>query len=771
MDYKIKLKNLRSSTDIVKINDDAIAFTIAKIIAESDQKYFLHITSNDAQINALKNQLNFFAADIEILTFPAWDCLPYDRVSPKTSIICERITTLSKLAQKADKKTLIITSINAALQKIIPANSIENLGYKIAAGQEVAIDDLANILVNNGYNRSVTANNIGEFAIRGNIFDIVTINNSSVGSTQQEALGYRLDFFGDNVESIRSFDPLTQISEQDVSSINIPPVSEVILNPDSIRNFKNNYRKYFGIPDDDPMYEALCEGRSYAGMEHFLPLFYEEELGNLLSYFDDGLVFIEAANDALQKERLAIINDYYQSRISTLKESKKAGGIYNPVPADDLYLQEGQFEELLSDKFLVRFSNFEAADPNGRNLDLKIKPIPDFALASKSNRRNVFDLMAEFINGELAQCKIIISCSSQGSRERLQKILLEHEIASQIIDKFTDLKALPKNQIALTIFPIKAGFYAQDLAVISEGVIFGEKIGRKKSKKIDIRVLGESMGLQIGELVVHKYHGIGKFDGLQTITTSNQVKNDFLKIIYGGGDNLFVPVEDIDLITRYGSDNPLIKLDRLGAATWKNRQERVRKRIKVAAEELIRIAAARKVKKAPILIPTYEYEEFKARFNFVETDDQLRSIDEIEEDLAAGTPMDRLVCGDVGFGKTEVAMRAAFIAAKAVSHNKIPYQVAIITPTTLLCRQHYHNFQERFKDSGLVIKQLSRMVATADAKKTKDLIETGGVNIIIGTHALLNKNIKFKNLVLVIVDEEQHFGVAQKERLKELRNE
>ena len=275
------------------------------------------------------------------------------------------------------------------------------------------------------------------------------------------------------------------------------------------------------------------------------------------------------------------------------------------------------------------------------------------------------------------------------------------------------------------------------------------------------------MAINLGELIVHRDHGIGKFDGIHLIAAGG-IKSDFLKILYGGNDTLFVPVDDINLISRYGADNPLIQLDRLGVASWKNRQEKVRKKIKLAAEELLKIAAARKLKKAKALIPDENfYEEFKNNFNFVETEDQMRAIEEIEEDLQKGSPMDRLICGDVGFGKTEVAMRAAAMAVGADPKN----QVAIVAPTTLLCRQHFKNFTERFSGTNIEVIQLSRLVSTSKAKENREKIASGKAQIIIGTHSLLQKTIKFKNLSLVIIDEEQHFGVAQKERLKEFKNE
>ncbi|MES2678224.1 MAG: transcription-repair coupling factor [Pseudomonadota bacterium] len=778
MDYKVKLQNITRSTNLTGVNNDAIGLVLAKLINNSAQQQFLHIAANDKEADILQQQVEFFAKELiennqlEILSFPAWDCLPYDRVSPKPTIIATRINCLHKIAKnKTEKKILVITTINAVLQKTVPLNLIKNLGFKIEVGDEVSIDLLAQSLIDNGFTRQSIASGISEFAIRGNIVDIITANNQIA----DDLIGYRLDFFGDTVEGIKVFDPLTQITSNKISKINLLPTAEINLNSKAINNFRNNYRTIFGIPHEDMMYNAICEGRSYAGMEHFMSLFYEQNLSSFFEYLNNPQISFSNAVLEAKNERLKIIAEYYQARVESVKESKTSGAIYNPLPIEHLYLRDEEFGSELEKNLVINFS-LSKPSVETRQIDLEIKPIPDFALASRANKINTFELFKNFLQSEFKDHRIILFCFSLGSLERLRKILLDHEINSKIIEHSND--KLAKNQIGLSVLPIGNGFYTSDLMMIGEASLLGEKIGSRSAKKSAERILSEGITLQVGELVVHRYHGIGKFDGLHNIEVSSEksagiknapVKNDFLKILYFGSDVLFVPVEDINLITRYGSENSLIELDKLGNNNWQNRREKVRKRIKIAAEALIKIAAERQIRKAPILIPPLmEYEEFKARFGFEETADQLKAIAEVEEDLQKGSPMDRLVCGDVGFGKTEVAIRAAFVAA---ANETGKYQVAIITPTTLLCRQHYHNFVNRFKDTQIKVAQLSRMVSISEAKKIKQDLEDGKVDIVIGTHALLNKNIKFKKLGLMIVDEEQHFGVIQKERLKELRSE
>ena len=774
MDYKTQLNNINESCCLTKLNDDSHGFLAAEISKNFSKSDFLFIATNAVEMENIERQIKFFAPDLQILNFYAWDCLPFDRASPKPSILTNRIKTLYQLTNRSeDQKFFIITSINSVLQKTTQPKEIKNLGLYLKVGSKISLTQIAEFLISKGYNRQTCANNVGEFALRGGIIDIVM---------QQAAdlMGYRIDFFGDEIESIKAFDPLTQITQEDLKELEILPASEVIISKKTVDNFRHKYRENFGASIDDQLYAAISEGRSYTGMEHWLPFFFDEELVSFFDYLKNPTIFFSDKIFELAQKREEIINEYYASRVDGKKESKLAGNPYNPIAPDLLYFNTNQLKNELKKHTTIEFKQFETLDKNQRILDLEIKSVPDFALAGRSNSKDPINLMNEFIlnpnqkeNPEPLR-KLLIACLSEGFKERLAKILIDYGIACEEISNFSDLKNAKTGKAALCVLPFNSGFYSSDLMIIGEQAIFGEKIIRKKTnqKGASQRLIDEALSINLGELVVHRDHGIARFDGIHTISTNglgSNVKSDFLRLIYAGSDVLFVPVDDINLVTRYGADNPLIQMDRLGAGNWKNRKNSVRKRIKVAAEALIKIAAARHIKKAPILIPeTHAYEEFKIHFGYVETEDQLKAIEEVEEDLRKGSPMDRLICGDVGFGKTEVAMRASYIAAR----NEIKkYQVAIVTPTTLLCRQHYHNFIKRFIGTDVKIAQLSRLVSTAEAKKIKAELESGHIDIVIGTHALLNKNIKFKNLGLVIVDEEQHFGVAQKERLKELRNE
>lgn len=764
INYHLQLGQIKENYSIIKLNDDSIALALSEFINHSDQKYFLHITENDKRLEQIKSQIEFFSPKIKILTFPSWDSLPYDRSSPKNSIIANRIKTLIKISQKREEKTVILTTINAILQKITPKNAVNNLGFEINQGDSVATDKMIQFLSDNGYKRMGTANDIGEFAVRGNIIDVIIYSKLQ---REDDLIGYRFDFFGDEIDEIRCFDPITQITSNLVKKVSFFPANEIILNEKTINNFKKNYHQIFGYPDSDHLYDHIIEGREYAGMENFLPLFYENDLDNLFDYFDPKNSFICLEEKIFPEINIRIdqINEYYKSRLDTIEESRKNGNIYNPLAPEKLYLNLEEFQKNLAEFSVLKFYNFSNPNLNDRNLDLNIKSIPNFLEASKVNKKYVFELFRDFLQKELIGRKIIISTISQGSRSVIAKILQQNNFLTKEINEFSDLDNLKKNEIGIAIFEQKNGFYSSDLAIISENILLGEKIKRKNKQKLSKRILEEGFALKQKDLVVHMHHGIGCFEGLETIKIG-QNQSDFLKITYKNNDNLFVPVEDIDLITKYSSENSLIELDQLGGVNWKNRRKKARDRIKIIAEKLIKIAAKRKLQKAPIMdVESGPYDEFKNDFPFIETDDQLKASEEIEGDLIKGCPMDRLICGDVGFGKTEIAMRAAFIAASN------GYQVAIITPTTLLCRQHYNNFLKRFSKTNLKISSLYRMNTAAQNRKVREGMENADIDIVIGTHSILAKNTKFNNLGLIILDEEQHFGVAQKERIKEFKNE
>lgn len=727
----------------------------------------LHIARDDQRLAATAEALDFFAPDIEVLRFPAWDCLPYDRVSPNPEISSQRMATLSRLAYhfadpaaREPRPLIVLATVNAVLQRVPPRTMLEQASWSAKTGHRIDLDELMRFLTANGYSRTGTVRETGDVAVRGGIVDIFPPG---------AAAPLRLDMFGDTLDSIRLFDAETQRTTGQASSIELMPVSEIHLDEPVIRRFRAAYIAAFGaVTDADPLYEAVSEGRKYHGMEHWLPLFYEQ-LDTLFDYLPGALISFDSLAEEARGARLELIADYYEARLAARNVKTLQASVYKPLPPPALYLTQEQWDDIINDpaqeRAIRQFTPFAAPPDAGAALNLSAKQGRNFAPERAQAEINVFDALGQHISALRDAGKYIAIASwSGGARERLAGVLADHGIENvALTDRWRDAAAGARATVHLVVLGLEAGFETRDMALISEQDVLGDRLIRQRRKKRAENFLTESSSLAPGDLVVHVDHGIGRFEGLQTIEVSG-APHDCLVLIYQGGDKLYLPVENIELLSRYGSDETLAQLDRLGGTGWQARKARLKDRIRDMAGQLIKVAAARELKSAPIIEPQAGlYDEFCARFPFEETDDQQQSIDAVIEDLATGRPMDRLVCGDVGFGKTEVALRSAFLAAMA------GHQVAVVVPTTLLARQHTSTFIERFKGLPVRIGQLSRLVSAKEMTETKQGLAAGDIDIVIGTHALLAKNIKFRDLGLLIVDEEQHFGVAHKERLKALR--
>lgn len=739
---------------ITGIPHSAQPLVLAQLLEQ--HKTLLFIASSDREMAQLAASIPFFAPDAEIISFPAWDTMPYDRASPQASIMARRMQSLTLLATAASaKKRIILTTANAAIQKLPPKELMRRAGFILKKGATLKQDDLTRYLGDQGYRRASKAMEQGEFALRGGIIDIVP-----PGANE----GYRIDLFGDEIESIKPYNPLTQITEGNAKTLSLQPVSEVMLSEENRQRFRDNYRELFGaVSKEDPLYESIASGHNYVGMEHWLPLFYEHT-DTLFSYAPDALVVTDDDSKAAMEERFESIRDYYEARKSALgmqskKNSFAQGAIYNPIPPEQFFLMDAAWELQQQKQPYMHISSL-GAESGGT-----YRGIMRFAQGMADN--TPFDQLRA--RQEASEKKIVVACYSEGSLERMQHLLMERGFHCLSVENWNAIKTVRGKSVGLALLPLDNGFETDSTAILSEQDILGERIIRavRKKKKSEI-FMQEAANFAEGELVVHKEHGIGRFEGLVTLTVQG-ASHDCLKIIYDGDDKLFLPVENIDLVSRYGLEEEHAKLDKLGSASWQARKAKLKERIKIAAEALIKTAAERQIKNGEVIeAPIGSYEEFAARFPYVETEDQERAITDVLSDLHSGRPMDRLICGDVGFGKTEVAMRAAFAA---VSNPANKMQVAIVTPTTLLARQHYYNFVNRFDGLPYEIRQLSRMVPAKAQGDTRNGLKEGTVDIVIGTHALLAKNIEFKRLGLVIVDEEQHFGVAQKEKLKELKSD
>ena len=722
-------------------------------LARASSGRAVFIAPDDAAMRGVVDAATFFAPELEVIEFPAWDSLPYDRASPALSISAKRLAALHRLQAGKAKAQLVVTTANAVLQRVLTPFRIRESVREFKPGAEIGRESLGALLQRQGYGRTDTVIDKGEYAVRGSIVDIFP-------SGMDEAL--RLDFFGDELESLRTFDPNTQMSTGRLDSHLLLPASEALLDDDSIKRFRSRYREMFGAnATQDPLYEAVSEGRRLAGMEHWLPLF-EDKLATLFDHLGkDDLVVIDQAALAAADERVKDISDYHDQRKAITGQAK---GNYRPLAPDALYLSDTEFREALAAAPAHRATAFDEPESDGV-VGFGFRSGRDFA-PERARGDNVYPVLAEHL-AKLAKDgkRPLLAAYSKGSRSRIASILEEAGTPVQLAETWQEALGLSaKGKPAAMILPVEASFANNEMELLTEQDILGDRLVRRKKKRKDADAfLAELQALSVGDLIVHTEHGIGKYLGLEPIPVGKS-KHDCVQLEYKGGDKLFIPVENIDVLSRYGSSEEAVMLDRLGGEAWQKRRARLKERIREIAGELMQVAAQRALKKAPVLeVEDGSYNQFLDRFPWEETDDQERAIEDVLRDLESGKPMDRLVCGDVGFGKTEVALRAAFVAAMNGQ------QVAVVAPTTLLARQHFENFSNRFKGFPLKVGRLSRLVSAKEMKETREGLESGQVDIVVGTHAILSKQTKFKELGLVIVDEEQRFGVTHKEKLKQLR--
>ncbi len=642
--------------------------------------------SRDARGVALADAaLRFFAPDIRTLTFPAWDSLPYDRVSPNPEISASRMSALHALLEPHEGPRVVFTTANAIVQRVPDRESVEKRALLAAAGNVVPMDGLVRFLETNGFDRTATVREVGEYAVRGGILDLFAPGT---------ATPIRLDFFGDALETIRPFDPATQRTTGQMPRLELVPASEVVLTEETIGRFRQNYRAAFGaVLGNDPLYEAVSEGRRFAGMEHWLPFFYEK-LETLFDYLPAAPVVIGHLVEHGLNDRLEQVRDHYEARKDAAASTSAAAGSvpYKPIPPAALYLSHDEWREHVAARPHAHLTPFvepdEAKEEKAPAIDIGGRAGRSFAAERAAGDVNVFDALVQHVEAlEKSGRKVLLASWSEGARDRLGQVLTDHGLLKlKPVEDFSALRALPDGVVGLAVLPLETGFEAPDIAVIGDQDVLGDRFVRTTRRKRAADALTEVSSLAAGDLVVHVDHGIGRFSGLRTIEAAG-APHDCLEILYAGNDRLFLPVENIELLSRYGAEGSEADLDRLGGVAWQNRKARLKKRIRDMAEQLIKTAAARLTRTAPALTPPSGlYDEFSARFPYEETEDQDSAIEATLDDLSAGRPMDRLVCGDVGFGKTEVALRAAFVAAMAGR------QVAVVVPTTLLARQHFATF-------------------------------------------------------------------------------
>ena len=732
-----------------EIPEGSEALIFKELLSSTDRDIII-ISRDLKRYQQLKDSIEFFL-EKNILFFPQWDCIPYDRISPNKSITSKRLETLSSLAEGGRPNKIILATIQSSFQRTLAVDEIKDKSLNLKPGQVLNVDDLLLFFVNNGYSKVGTVREYGEFSLRGGIIDFYSPLN----------LPTRVDLFGSTIESIKSFDLISQRSIELIDSVKIFPSSEVSLNSSSIELFRKNFNNTFGSQRKKiKVYESISEGITYPGMEHWLPFFYKET-GTIFDYLDSPIVILDSLYNESLDNFIETINDHYESRKEyDDNDLSKDENKYFSLKPEQLYQNRDLFLENLSNSNNIEISTFKK--PTGINFNGK-KSKNYFGKDVKSKDLELYDQLKNDIKKFLNEGKVvIISCSSEGSSDRISKILRNKNVESKSLNSVNFINNTINSDVYTIILNLNSGFHIDNYVFISEQDIFGEKFYRPRVIRKAENFLREVSSIMPGDAVVHIEHGIGRFENLITLEI-NDAKHECLLLKYANDDKLYLPVENIEVLSKYGSDISDVSLDKLGGVSWGSRKEKLKKRIKFLAEELMAVAAKRQMAIADIInVPDDFYEEFCSKFPFEETNDQYNAIDDVIKDLERGQPMDRLICGDVGFGKTEVALRASFLSAMSGK------QVAILAPTTLLARQHFETFKARFKGFPINISELSRLSSNKDGI-IKD-INSGFSDITIGTHSLLGEKVEFNDLGLLIVDEEQHFGVKHKEKIKKLKS-
>lgn len=699
--------------------------------------------------NQLSHELHFFAnenTEIPILTFPDWEILAYDSFSPHQDIISQRLETLHQLMYL--RQGIIIVPINTLMHRITPRNYIESHTFILKLQDSIELHQFRQRLERHGYRCVEQVMEHGEFAVRGSIIDLYPMGSN---------IPFRIDLFDDEIDSIRTFDPETQRSLNIINEIKLLPAREFPLTEESITRFRQSWRsKFQGNPTLSPIYENISNGQSASGIEYYLPLFFEE-MQTLFHYFPSQSILVQYGDIQSKAHNFwqDVTQRYEQLRYDVTKPILEPNIIL--MPATDIFAHIKSFAQIhidsepLSDK--TKNLNFATENPP----DLKINYKAEHPLAT----------VGQYL--ETTDSRVLFCVETMGRREAILDLLQNIHVQPTYFSSWS--KFMDSNtKIGITIGVLEQGLTLKQppITIITESQLFGQQVMqrrlRKRSGQDPENFIRDLTELKIGAPVVHLDHGVGRYIGLQTIKTRDY-ETEYLSLEYSGGDKLYVPVSSLHLISRYtGREDEHAPLYHLGSKKWENAKRKATEKIRDVAAELLDIYARRQAKTGhPFSKSDTHYLTFASQFPFEETPDQAKVIEEVVADMTSPRCMDRLVCGDVGFGKTEVAMRAAFIATQDSK------QVAILVPTTLLAEQHYQSFRNRFADWPIKIESLSRFRSKKDQERIISELKEGKIDIIIGTHKLLQTDIQLKELGLLIIDEEHRFGVHQKEKIKSLK--
>lgn len=730
------------------LQGSSLALAISNIVREQ-RGVVLVVTNDILTASRLEQALNFFAPDMPLLNFPDWETLPYDTFSPHQDIVSQRLATLSRLPGLA--QGILIVSITTLLQRLPPRSYIDGSSFNLNKGDKINLAEMRRRLEHSGYRCVNQVIEHGEFAVRGSIFDLYPTGS---------ALPYRIDLFDDEVDTIRTFDPETQRSHDTVERINLLPAREFPLTEAAITHFRQSWREQFaGNPAACPIYQDVSQGFAPAGVEYYLPLFFEQ-LQTLFDYLPANSVVLRIENIEQTGEHFwAEINERYeQTRHDITRPILEPKKIY--IPLNDLFAALKQFAQI----YLQATPYEEGAG----KINFATQKLPELTINYKVEQP--LNLLADYLQQSQGQ-RILFCTESAGRREALNDLLKTIAIQPAFITSWQEFLSSSQS-LGITVAPLDQGVIIKDLniALIAEPELFGQQVmqkRRRRAKAFDSDAIVRNLAeLTIGAPVVHVDHGVGRYVGLQTITVSD-VQHEYVTLEYANQDKLYVPVASLHLISRYsGVDMEHAPINRLGTEHWEKAKRKAAEQVSDVAAELLEVYARRAARQGHAFNkPDNNYAAFAAGFPFEETPDQQQAITEVLADMVSEKPMDRLICGDVGFGKTEVAMRAAFMA---VHDGK---QVAILVPTTLLAQQHYQTFTDRFADWPIKIEVVSRFRTAQEQKTILEKVQLGTIDILIGTHKLIQKDVKFNNLGLLIIDEEHRFGVQQKEKLKALRSE
>ncbi|MFT5220565.1 MAG: transcription-repair coupling factor (superfamily II helicase) [Gammaproteobacteria bacterium] len=704
-----------------------------------------------AEVEELEQEILFFSHQKPtVFHFPDLETLPYDQFSPHQDIVSERIACLASISGASEG--VLFLPVSTLLQKVTPPEFIYQRSFQLKSGEIVDPIKLREKLTLYGYRAVSQVEEHGEFSVRGSIVDLYPMGSRSA---------FRIDFFDDEIETIRSFDVESQRSIEKIDSISLLPAQEYPLDKNGIENFRLRFREKFEIdPNTCPVYVDISEGNSSPGVEYYLPLFFDA-LANLFDYLPGNCRFL--INDMALSSAENFID-----QVSQRYESRRYNLEWPLLPPAQLFLDQSELTQQLDLQPCVYFSIFKSGQQDKSVINCDTQSVPQLTL--QSNAEEPDKALKKFIaNPDLE--KILFCAESAGRREFMIEMLHHYGIRPSPTKSWGDFLSVEGNRFYIIASPLQNGLTLanQGIAIIAENQLFGERAGQRRRRKFrktrDAESTIQSLAdLQPGAAVVHEDHGVGRYQGLKTLTVS-EIDTEFLCIEYANQDKLYVPVSSLHLISRYaGASNENAPLHRLGSDHWQRTRKKAQQKIHDIAVELLEIQARRETMQGfSHEISIDEYRQFSSEFPFEETPDQEAAIIAVIEDMQSQRPMDRIVCGDVGFGKTEVGMRAAFTAASSGS------QVSVLVPTTLLAQQHFTNFLDRFADWPIRIVCMTRFTTKKQLDENLDLIASGKADIVIGTHKLLSDSIKYKNLGLVIIDEEHRFGVRHKEKLKALR--